>query len=91
VIAEALDTLFVVCRALLAWIVVGAAAATVVLFTTVLTGASVWRAIRRRHTPASPPQVHSCDSSDANTPQKAPHARTVPSWAREPHDYEDAA
>jgi hypothetical protein len=91
VIAEAIDTLFIVCHAILAWIVVGAAATTVVLFTTVLTGASVWRAIRRRHTPASQPQTLPCDSSDASTPQKATQRRTAPSWARQPHDYEDAA
>lgn len=32
-IAEAIDTLFVVCRAILAWIAVGAFVATVCLFT----------------------------------------------------------
>jgi hypothetical protein len=91
VIAEAIDTLFIVCHALLLWIAAGAFVATVALFTLVLSGAWAWRAVRGRHAPATAPQAPSCDSSDANTPQKATRARSVPSWARQPHDYEDAA
>jgi hypothetical protein len=46
-IGEALDVLFVACRALLAWIAAAAFAATVVLFTTVLAVAQGWKATRR--------------------------------------------
>jgi hypothetical protein len=46
-ITEALDALFAIRDAILAWIAVGAAAVTIVLFTLVITGAWTWRAIRR--------------------------------------------
>jgi len=88
---EAIDTLLAIADAILAWIAVAAFVVTVLLFTVVLTGASVWRAIRRRHAPATAPQRPSCDSSDASNPQRPARARTVPSWVREEHDHQEAA
>jgi hypothetical protein len=77
VIAEAIDTGTRIGWAIVAWIAVGAAALTVVLFTAVLTGAWAWRAVRRGVTgPLAAPQ-----------PPKAPdftstHATpTAPAWA----------
>lgn len=90
-IAEAIDTLFIVCHALLLWIAAGAFVATAALFTLVLSGAWAWRAVRKRHAPDSRPQPVPCGSRDANAPQRASQRRTPPSWARQPHDYEDAA
>ena len=101
-IAEAIDTAYTIGWAILAWIVLTAAFATLALYTLAVTawtvcrgvwrvGRAAWRAIRRRHAPATAPQGPSCDSSDANTPQRATRARTVPSWAREPHDHQEAA
>jgi hypothetical protein len=102
VIADAIDTAVAIGWALAAWIVLTAVFATLALYTLAVTawtvcrliwraGRHVWRAVRKPHTPDSPPQTVPCDSSDANTPQKATRARTAPSWARQPHDYEDAA
>lgn len=101
-IAEAIDTAYTIGWAIVAWIILTAAAGTLALYTLAVTawtvcrliwraGHAAWRAIRRRHTPASPPHTVPCDSSDANTPQKATQARSVPSWAREPHDHQEAA
>jgi hypothetical protein len=50
VIVEAIDTAYTIGAAILAWIAVLAAAATVVLFTGVLVGAWAWRAARKRLT-----------------------------------------
>lgn len=78
VIAEAIDTGTRIGWAIVAWIAVGAAALTVVLFTAVLTGAWAWRAVRRGVTgslAASQP-VEAPDFTP--TPAKP----TAPSWAR---------
>jgi hypothetical protein len=102
VIAEAIDTVITIGWALLAWIILTAVFATLALYTLVVTawtvcravwraGRAAWRAVRGRHAPDSRPQPVPCGSRDANTPQRATQARSVPSWAREPHDYEDAA
>jgi hypothetical protein len=47
VIAEAIDTLFIVCRALLAWIAVGAFVVTVCLFTGIAVIAQGVKGVRR--------------------------------------------
>jgi len=91
VIAEAIDTAYTIGAAILAWIVLTAAFATLALYTVVVAVAfaceAVWRgvtatvaAVRRSRAPELPPE-----------PQKPPQARVAPSWAREPHDHQEAA
>lgn len=84
---EVIDTAGVLLDAILWWIVIAAFVATVCIYTAVLTGAWAWRAVRRGHTPASPPQPVPCGSCDAGTPPRPAGARTAPSWA---HDKEAA-
>lgn len=96
VIAEAIDTGTRIGWAIVAWIAVGAAVLTVVLFTVVLTGAwamrgawraarGVWtgRALRKPQAPVSRPQALPCDSRDAGTPRGPAQgpSRPAPSWA----------
>jgi hypothetical protein len=87
VIVEAIDTAYTIGAAILAWIAVLAAVATVVLFTGVLVGAWAWRAVRKRLTGSlaaeRPPH--------APEPTPTPERRPTPSWAREAHDHQEAA
>jgi hypothetical protein len=77
VIAEAIDTGTRIGWAIVAWIAVGAAALTVVLFTAVLTGAWAWRAVRRAVTGAWRAEQAAPGPESISTPQR----RTGPSWA----------
>jgi hypothetical protein len=92
VIAEAIDTGTRIGWAIVAWIAVGAAALTVVLFTAVLTGAwamrGAWRAVRRGHKPVSRPRTLSRGSRDADAAPNPAQARTAP---RRAHDEQEAA
>jgi len=91
VIGEAIDTAYTIGWALLAWVVLTAAFATLALYAAVVAVAFacevLWRgaaaavaAVQRLGAPALPPE-----------PQKPPRARAVPSWVREEHDQEEAA
>lgn len=86
--AEALATLFTVCRALAAWIAVLAFVVTVAIYTAVLTGVFAWRAVRRRSTGAqTAPQPPETPAFTPNPAQR----RTGPSWARDDHEQQEAA
>jgi hypothetical protein len=83
---EVIDTASVMADAILAWIVVAAFVATVVVYTLVLTGAWAWRAVRRRSTgplPASQP-------TDVQIPPHTAERHTAPAWARTEHEQEAA-
>jgi hypothetical protein len=79
---EALDVLFVTCRALAAWVVAAAFVVTVGLYTAILTGAwatrKAWHATRRGST------APLAASRPPNAPDfiPAPTTPTAPSWAR---------
>ncbi|HWM95539.1 MAG TPA: hypothetical protein VNO54_00640 [Streptosporangiaceae bacterium] len=90
-IAEAIDTAYTIGWAIVAWITLTAAFATLALYTVVVAVAfaceALWRgvtaavaAVQRLGAPALPPE-----------PQKPPQARAAPSWAREAHDHQEAA
>jgi hypothetical protein len=85
VIAEAIDTAYTIGAAILAWIAVAAAAATVVLFAGVLTGAWAWRAVRRRATRPSWARGRLRARIHARTRLRCPQSRTG-----DP-DYQEAA
>jgi hypothetical protein len=83
-LVDAVDTAGVLLDAILAWIVAIAFVATVVVYTTVLTGAwagrKAWRAVRRG--------VAGCWRAEHATPSPVatetvtePHAPTQPTWA----------
>jgi hypothetical protein len=87
--AEAIDTLFVVCRAILAWIAVGAFVITGCLFTgiaVIAQGAKgTWRAVRGIWAPTGGPEGGSGLPGDlraAPEPAETPTGRPGPSWAR---------
>jgi hypothetical protein len=75
---EVIDTAAVMADAILAWIVVAAFVATVVVYTLVLTGAWAWRAVRRGS--AAPLPAEQAPQAPESTP--TPQRRTAPAWAR---------
>lgn len=81
-LAEAVDVLFTVCRAIAYWIVALAFTATVVIYAGILTGAWAWKHATRRPTPTASPAE----------PDPIPHPpgehRPAPRWA---DDEQDAA
>lgn len=92
-IAEAIDAAESVIRALLLWIVAAAVFATAALYTVVVAGWAMWRALRGAWT-AMRPRTDSLAPLAAEQPAEdpqSPHAaerisaaplRPVPAWAR---------
>lgn len=82
-IAEAIDTLFVVCRALLAWIAVGAFVVTVCLFTGIAVIAQGVKGVRRML--RAPSWAHGRYSARkfTRTHTRPPHGHTEPRTYRE--------
>jgi hypothetical protein len=99
VIAEAIDTLFIVCRAILAWIAAGAFVLTVCLFpgiAVIAQGAKgTWRAVRGAWAPAGRPEGGSGLPGGlraAPEPAETPTGPRAPSWARgDTDDLDEAA
>jgi hypothetical protein len=91
VIAEAIDTAIAIGWAIVAWIAVGAAVVTIVLFTTILVGAWGWKATRRGLRARVSAEQPAGDPSPPGTAER----HTAPRWARtdhhDHHDHEDAA
>jgi steroid 5-alpha reductase family enzyme len=88
VIAEAIDAAWTIGAALLAWIAVAAAVATIGLITLAVTGVWAWKAARRALTGAQTAP----DAEDARFPNLPPARRHTPAWARtQSHDLDEAA
>jgi len=92
VIAEAIDTLFVVCRAILAWIAVGAFVLTICLFTGIAVIAQGVKTTRRALRGPSWARSRFRARIFARTRTRRPNRRTRPRWVHnQPLDYEEAA
>jgi hypothetical protein len=91
VIPEAIDTAYSIGWAIVAWIILTAAAATLALYAVVVTAAWPCRAAAEAVTAALAASRALRAFQGQPERYRPPQGRTGPSWAREEHDHQAAA